>query len=113
MDDTQKVIEDLKTEIAGLKVRLRRVEGFVRSMPAPEDYMPNEDEGEDGKDPLFEEAKKIVQEYDRASASLLQRKLSTGFARAARLMDMLEAAGVVGHASGSEPREVLKTKRGK
>ena len=64
--------------------------------------------GVDGDiDNLFQEAVKIVCQYDRASASLLQRRLSVGYARAARIIDQLEASGVVGPADGSKPREVL------
>lgn len=64
--------------------------------------------GVDGEiDDLFKEAVKIVCQYDRASASLLQRRLSVGYARAARIVDQLEGAGVVGPAEGSKPREVL------
>jgi len=63
--------------------------------------------GSDGKDALFEEAIRCVCQYDRASASLLQRRLSIGYSRAARILDQLEAAGVVGHAEGSKPRDVL------
>ena len=65
-------------------------------------------DGLDGDaDDLFSEAVKIVCQYDRASASLLQRRLSVGYARAARILDQLEAAGVVGPAEGSKPREIL------
>jgi len=64
-------------------------------------------EGGGEKDPLFQEALRIICQYDRASASLLQRRLSIGYARAARILDQLEAAGVVGPAEGSKPREVL------
>jgi len=60
-----------------------------------------------GDDALVEEAIRIVCQYDRASASLLQRKLSLGYARAARILDSLEELGVVGHAEGSKPRDVL------
>ncbi len=60
-----------------------------------------------GKDALFEEAIRSVCQYDRASASLLQRRLSIGYSRAARILDQLEEAGVVGHAEGSKPRDVL------
>lgn len=63
--------------------------------------------GEGGRDPLFEEAIRIVCQYDRASASLLQRRLSIGYSRAARVLDQLEESGVVGHAEGSKPRDVL------
>ena len=59
-----------------------------------------------GEDPLYEEAKRVVIEAKRASASLLQRKLRIGYARAARLIDMLEERGVVGPGQGAKPREV-------
>ncbi|MEX0616189.1 MAG: DNA translocase FtsK [Candidatus Woykebacteria bacterium] len=59
------------------------------------------------QDDLFEEAVRVVCQYDRASASLLQRRLRVGYARAARLLDELEAAGVVGVADGSKARDVL------
>ncbi|OGY24159.1 MAG: hypothetical protein A2172_01280 [Candidatus Woykebacteria bacterium RBG_13_40_15] len=59
------------------------------------------------EDELFEEAVKAVVQYDRASASLLQRRLRIGYARAARLLDELEGAGVVGVADGSKARDVL------
>ena len=58
-------------------------------------------------DELFKDAVSIVVQYDRASASLLQRRLSIGYARAARILDQLEGAGVVSPADGSKPREVL------
>ena len=58
-------------------------------------------------DELFKDAVGVVCQYDRASASLLQRRLSIGYARAARIVDQLEAAGIVGPAEGSKPRDVL------
>lgn len=59
-------------------------------------------------DDMFSEAVKIVCQYERASASLLQRRLSIGYARAARVIDQLEAAGVIAPSDGSsKPREVL------
>lgn len=65
--------------------------------------------GVDGSvDDLFADAVKVVCQYDRASASLLQRRLSIGYARAARIVDQLEAAGVIGVSEGgSKAREVL------
>ncbi len=60
-----------------------------------------------GNDPLFEEAVRTVCQYNRASASLLQRRLRVGYARAARMIDELEAAGVVGPGEGAKPRDVL------
>ena len=58
-------------------------------------------------DELFRDAVEVVCQYDRASASLLQRRLSIGYARAARIIDQLQAGGIVGPADGSKPREVL------
>ena len=55
----------------------------------------------------LEAAVRIVCQLDKASASLLQRKLSIGFAKAGRIMDKLEEIGVVGHYNGSKPRDVL------
>ena len=60
-------------------------------------------------DPLFEEAKALVLETQKASASMIQRRLSVGFNRATRLMEELEEAGVIGPAEGTKPRKVLMT----
>jgi len=57
-------------------------------------------------DDLYEDAKRAVEEVGRASTSYLQRKLKIGYSRAARLMDVLEAQGIIGPADGSKPREV-------
>lgn len=59
-------------------------------------------------DTLFDSAVEIIMQYDKASASLLQRRLSIGYARAARMLDQLESAGYVTPAEGSKPREVIK-----
>ncbi len=59
------------------------------------------------KDELFDDAVRTVCQYDRASASLLQRRLKVGYARAARILDELESAGIVGVGEGSKPRDVL------
>jgi len=58
------------------------------------------------EDPLYEEAKRVVFQARKASASLLQRRLRLGYARAARLIDMLEEKGIVGPGQGAKPREV-------
>lgn len=65
------------------------------------------DENEEADDDLYEEAKQIVISAGKASTSYIQRKLRIGYARAARLMDILEDRGVVGPADGSRAREVL------
>ena len=64
-----------------------------------------EEEGEDDK--LYPEAKRTVIEAGKASTSYLQRKLGIGYARAARLMDILEERGLIGPADGAKPREVI------
>ncbi len=58
-------------------------------------------------DNLFEDAKQVVLESRKASASLLQRRLQVGYARAARLLDMLEEHGIVSRSEGNKPREIL------
>lgn len=62
------------------------------------------------KDDLFDEAVKTVSQYNEASASLLQRRLMVGYARAARILDELEEAGIVGSGEGAKPRKVLSSK---
>lgn len=58
-------------------------------------------------EPLFGEAIKIIVQFEEISASLLQRRLSIGYARAARLLDLLEEKGYIESAHGSRPRKVL------
>jgi len=60
-----------------------------------------------GDDPLYEQAKTVVVQARKASASFLQRRLRVGYARAARLIDLLEERGVVGAGEGAKPRDVL------
>src|SRR6185295_9984644 len=62
---------------------------------------------DDADDELYPEAKKTVLEAGKASTSYLQRKLGIGYARAARLMDILEERGVIGPADGAKPRDVI------
>jgi len=63
--------------------------------------------GSETDDELYEEAKGVITQAGKASASLLQRRLRIGYARAARLLDMLEERGIVGPADGAKPREVF------
>ena len=102
---------------------VERIVGFIKNQ-ADADYDDSFDPGEVSEsdlksggggasqegDPLFEDAKALVLETQKASASMLQRHLSVGFNRATRLMDELEAAGVIGPAEGTKPRKVLMTK---
>ncbi len=101
---------------------MKRVVNFIKSRGIPVQYTTEVVEQQvnlgrramfggtttsDGRDELFEQAVRIVCMHDRASSSLLQRRLSIGFNRAARILDQLEAAGVVGPGDGSKPRDVL------
>jgi len=61
----------------------------------------------DQGDELFEDAKEIILQAGKASTSFLQRRLKVGYSRAARLIDLLEAAGIVGPADGAKPRDIL------
>ena len=81
------------------------------------EYVCNADEGGGGadasnlkeRDPLFEEAVRWIVQGDTASTSSLQRRYEIGYNRAGRIMDQMEAAGIVGPASGGKPRKVLIT----
>lgn len=68
------------------------------------------DGADDGKDSYFSEAAKIIVDKEKASIGMLQRYLKVGFNRAARIMDQLEEAGIVGPEEGTKPRKVLMTK---
>ena len=76
-----------------------------------EDEDENEDNGPglfgDGEDPLYDRALEIVVQSGKASASYLQRRLKIGYNRAARLVEDMEARGIVGPQNGSKPREVI------
>ena len=61
----------------------------------------------DGEDPLYEKALDIVLQSGKASASYIQRRLKVGYNRAARLVEEMEARGIVGPANGSKPRDVI------
>ncbi len=85
--------------------------GYAQSFLLPEYIDEKEMEGKDfdlgDKDPLFEDAARLIVASQIGSTSLLQRRMKLGYNRAGRLMDQLEAAGVVGGNQGSKAREVL------
>jgi S-DNA-T family DNA segregation ATPase FtsK/SpoIIIE len=95
---------DQTKEIEDLKIRLKKVEDFLLSFPNIGNYI----EGTSSLDPLIGEATAIVKNYDEVSASLLQRRLSIGYSRAARMLDQLEEQGYVGRGEGAKPRKVIK-----
>jgi len=83
---------------------------YPEALILPE-YVGESEEGPDvdlsNRDALFDEAARMLVTHQQGSASLLQRKLSIGYTRAGRLIDQLEAAGIVGPFKGSKAREVL------
>ena len=93
-----------------------RLASFLRKQGKPtfDDSITAEEEGKSGpgglefeKDDLYDEAARIVVSSGQVSISYLQRKLRIGFSRAARLVDMMEAEGLVSPGAGGKPREVL------
>lgn len=93
-----------------------RVMAFIAAQPGHGPYLlppsgvrdePDEEFVTEEMDDLFEEAARIIVRSQQGSVSLLQRKLSVGYARAARIVDQLEDAGIVGPFVGSKAREVL------
>ena len=94
----------------------RVTESSPREEPVPssgdDDEEEEEEDEDDDADALFTQAVDIVRRSDKASASLLQRRLRIGYARAARILDQMEDRGIVGPADGSRFREVLVTPDG-
>lgn len=86
--------------------------GFGHAYELP-DYIPEADASAAGgnsfgeRDPLFDEAARLVVQTDTASTSSLQRRYSIGYNRAGKIMDQMEACGIVGPAQGGKPRQVL------
>ncbi len=102
-------------EVNAICQYISRQQGYTEAYPLPEYVDENEGgpiEGgvEMGKfDPMFAEAARLVVINQSGSTSLIQRKFAIGYNRAGRLMDQLEATGIVGKADGSKPRPVLVT----
>ncbi len=99
---------------------IKRVVEFLKSKYEPADYDPSVVEAprhgtvleggvmEQDGDPLLPEAKEEIIRAGKASASLLQRRLKVGYARAARILDLLEQEGFIGPGDGAKPREILR-----
>ncbi|NLH35662.1 MAG: hypothetical protein GX453_06530 [Lactococcus chungangensis] len=84
---------------------LKKIEKLTKR---PSELQAEENEKFDGNDPILPKARELVIQSQKASTSYLQRRLSLGYARAARLMDILETEGIIGPDEGASPRKVLK-----
>ncbi len=100
--EVKKVVDFFKQQVGAVIYNEEIVEKPKRPLG-----IPGMDGGEDDDDPLLQEATEEVQRAGKASASLLQRRLRVGYARAARLLDILEAKGIIGPGEGAKPREVF------
>lgn len=98
-------------EIEELTEYIGSQQGYSDAMYLPE-YIDDSEAGPQEidlkkRDPMFDEAARLVVQHQQGSTSLIQRKLSIGYNRAGRIIDQLEAAGIVGQFEGSKAREVL------
>ncbi len=103
--EVKKVVKYIKEETEKEEVSSEMDPDLIQETKKPSEGIGSESFF-DEEEPLYEEAKRLVIESGKASASLLQRRLRVGYARAARLIDMLEEKGVVGPQEGSKAREV-------
>lgn len=109
---TAKDMPTINDDNGGLPEGAEPLEGYEDDGPGNDGELPGDNEGDEGasvslEDPDIKEAVRIVRAENAASASLLQRQMSIGYAKAARIIDQLEELGVVGPFNGSQPREVL------
>jgi S-DNA-T family DNA segregation ATPase FtsK/SpoIIIE len=102
--EVKKVVDFFKVQTGAVIYNEEVVEKPKRPLNIP--GMENSDGSEGDEDALLEEATEEVRRAGKASASLLQRRLRVGYARAARLLDILEAKGIIGPGDGAKPREV-------
>ncbi|MFV0536482.1 MAG: DNA translocase FtsK 4TM domain-containing protein [Dysgonomonas sp.] len=99
-------------EVEGISRYIGEQQGYSQAFELPE-YVGETSEDKIGnidlndRDSLFDEAARLIVVHQQGSTSLIQRKFSIGYNRAGRLMDQLEAAGIVGPTQGSKPRDVL------
>lgn len=99
-------------EVEGITQYIGNQQGYAHAFELPE-YVGETSEDKIGsfdmndRDPLFDEAARLIVVHQQGSTSLIQRKFAIGYNRAGRLMDQLEAAGIVGPAQGSKARDVL------
>jgi S-DNA-T family DNA segregation ATPase FtsK/SpoIIIE len=98
-------------EVERIATFIGQQQGYAHPMHLPENFEGAEKEKESfdpkERDPLFEDAARIIVQMQQGSTSLLQRRMNLGYNRAGRLIDQMEACGIVGPNVGSKAREVL------
>ena len=103
MSNNDMILEKIEKQLELLTLKV----DIIYHKIAHDEQMQNQKLDPRSEDELFDEAKEAVVKAGKASASLLQRKLRIGYARTARLLDILEQEGVIGPADGARPRDVL------
>jgi len=100
-------------EVENIVKYISQQQSYPTAFYLPE-WVGNESDGSDlsdvdlsKRDPLFDEAARVIVISQQGSTSLIQRKFSIGYNRAGRIADQLEAAGIIGPPDGSKPRQVL------
>lgn len=109
------VLNKLEKQVVDLENRVQKIESIFHlgSNILTTPYLPTDSIGNIDIEAIYKKAVKIVQKYDRASTSLIQRKLSIRYLVASRLFDLMEERGIIGPADGSKPRVVYKERKRK
>jgi len=102
--EIRNVVKFLKKEAGDIE--------YEEIIPEPKEQRSFEGQSLSLDDPLFEDAKQLVIQTNKASASYLQRRFRIGYARAASLLDMMEQEGIIGPSDGAKPRQVLIKRKG-
>ncbi len=103
--EVRKVVQHLESQYAESEFEGLSLE---TQNGGPSIFESGEEDEEEVDDELYNQAEEVITQAGKASASYLQRRLRVGYARAARLLDMMESRGVIGPADGAKPREILR-----
>jgi S-DNA-T family DNA segregation ATPase FtsK/SpoIIIE len=115
MHEIESVVKFIKTQASELGLEAESDQLAEQFEKPAQQGVPglNGSSGDSGaEDERYEEAKGLVIELQKASASLLQRRMGLGYARAARMLDILESKGIIGPGDGAKPRQVYVAKDG-
>lgn len=107
-EDTERLMDWYK-ERSGRPLKEEDILEYVRALEAKASDVDDDMQFFDERDQLFRQAAEICIQFNQGSTSLLQRRLRIGYGRAARIIDQLHQAGILGPPDGSKPREVLKS----